>query len=100
MSNVFPRVFGRELPVAVQAEGCWIWDADGRRYLDAAGGAIVVSIGHGDPAIAAAMSEQAGRIAYAHGTQFTTEPLERYAAEIAPLLPMDGAHIYPVSGGS
>ena len=45
-------------------------------------------------------SRQARSIAYAHGTQFTSEALEAYAAELAPLLPMDRARVYPVSGGS
>ena len=48
MSHVFPRVFDRILPTAVSAEGAWIVDADGKRYLDGAGGAIVVGVGHGD----------------------------------------------------
>ena len=96
--HVFAR--GRDLPFAVRAEGSVVWDADGRRYLDAAGGAIVVGIGHGDAGVAAAMAEQAALLAYAHGTKFTSEPLERYVAEVATLLPMDDARIYPVSGGS
>ncbi len=100
MSNVFSRALGRNLPVAVRAEGCRIWDAAGRSYLDAAGGAIVVGIGHGDPAVVRAMAEAAARTPYVHGTQFTSEALERYAAEIAPLLPMDEPRIYPVAGGS
>ena len=100
MSHVFHRVTGRELPVAVRAEGSTIWDADGRRYLDAAGGAIVVGIGHGDPAVTAAMTEQAAKAAYVHGTQFTTEVLEAYAAEVAPLLPQDDLRLYSVFGGS
>ena len=100
MSHVFPRVFGRDLPVAVRAEGACIWDAQGRRYLDASGGAIVVGIGHGDHDVVDAMARQARAVAYAHGTQFTTEALEAYAEELAPLLPMDHARIYPVSGGS
>jgi adenosylmethionine-8-amino-7-oxononanoate aminotransferase len=100
VSHVFPRVFGRELPTAVRAEGASIWDAGGKRYLDAAGGAIVVGIGHGDPDVARAMAEQAARLDYVHGTQFASEALEAYAEELAPLLPTEGAHIYPVSGGS
>ena len=100
MSHVFPRVLDRILPTAVRAEGAAIWDADGKRYLDAAGGAIVVGIGHGDERVVRAMADQASRLAYAHGTQFTSEPLEAYAAELAPLLPLDDARIYPVSGGS
>jgi adenosylmethionine-8-amino-7-oxononanoate aminotransferase len=100
VSHVFPRVFGRDLPRVVRAEGACIWDAEGRRYLDGSGGAIVVGIGHGDTGVVEAMARQARAVAYAHGTQFTTEALEAYAEELAPLLPMDGARIYPVSGGS
>ena len=100
MGNVFPRVFGRDLPSVVRGEGALLWDAEGRRYLDASGGAIVVGIGHGDPDVVRAMSDQASRVAYAHGTQFTSEALEAYASELAPLLPMQRARIYPVSGGS
>src|SRR5206468_1621976 len=80
--------------------GALIWDTDGRRYIDGSGGAIVVGIGHGRTEVADAVSGQAGRVAYAHGTAFTSEPLERYAGALAPLLPMDGARVYPVSGGS
>ncbi len=86
--------------MAARAEGSTIWDADGRAYLDAAGGAIVVNVGHGRREIAAAMADQAGRLAYAHGSAFTNEPLERYAAAVGPHLPMDEPVIYPVSGGS
>jgi hypothetical protein len=100
MSNVFRRTADAAPPVAVRAEGSTIWDADGRAYLDAAGGAIVVGIGHGRESVARIMAEQAGRVAYAHGSAFTSEPLERYAAALATHLPMDDPAIYPVSGGS
>ncbi len=98
--RVFPRVFGRRLPVAVAANGTTIWDTGGRAFLDAAGGAIVVGIGHGRAEVAAVMAAQAGRIAYAHGTAFTTEALEAYAADLATILPLDAPAVYPVSGGS
>jgi adenosylmethionine-8-amino-7-oxononanoate aminotransferase len=100
MSHVFSRALGRALPVVDRAEGALIWDREGRRYIDGSGGAIVVGIGHGRTEVAEAVAGQAGRVAYAHGTAFTSEPLERYASELAPLLPMDDARIYPVSGGS
>ncbi len=87
-------------PVAVEAQGATIRDADGREYLDAAGGAIVVNVGHGRREIAEVMADQAARLAYAHGSAFTTEPLEAYAREVAPYLPVDDPAIYPVSGGS
>jgi adenosylmethionine-8-amino-7-oxononanoate aminotransferase len=99
-SSVFPRALEVDLPLVARAEGASIWDSDGRRYLDAAGGAIVVNVGHGDREVIDALVDQARRVSYVHGTQFTSEALERYAEELAPLLPMDAPRIYPVSGGS
>jgi adenosylmethionine-8-amino-7-oxononanoate aminotransferase len=98
--RVFRRSLDPDPPVAVRAEGSTIWDASGRAYLDAAGGAIVVNVGHGRRSVADAMAEQAARVAYAHGSAFTSEALEAYAAEIGPHLPMNDPAIYPVSGGS
>jgi len=100
VTSVFPRVFDRELPRAVGAEGAWIETDDGARYLDAAGGAIVVNVGHGDPALIAAAEAQLHRTQYVHGTMFATEAVERYAEAVAAVLPMSDARIYPVSGGS
>jgi adenosylmethionine-8-amino-7-oxononanoate aminotransferase len=98
------RVFRRSLvadpPIAVRAEGATIWDSAGRAYLDGAGGAVVVGIGHGRRSVADAMADQAGRVAFAHGSVFTSEALEAYAAEVGRHLPLDGPAIYPVSGGS
>jgi hypothetical protein len=99
--RVFRRSLAADLPVAVRGVGSTIWDATGKAYLDAAGGALVVGVGHGRASIAAVMAEQAGRLAYAHGSAFTSEALEVYAAELGPHLPVIGpAAIYPVSGGS
>jgi adenosylmethionine-8-amino-7-oxononanoate aminotransferase len=98
--RVFQRVIGRELPTAVRAEGSTIWDADGRAYLDAAGGAIVVNVGHGRQSIVDAMERQARAFTYVHGTTFSSEPLEAYARAVGRYLPLDDPAIYPVSGGS
>ena len=98
--RVFRRATLSDPPVAASAHGATIVDTEGRSYLDAAGGAIVVNVGHGRASVAAVMAEQAGRVAYAHGSAFTTEPLEAYAREVGPLLPVDDPAIYPVSGGS
>ena len=100
MTHVFARVLTRTLPTAVSAEGVWVIDAGGKRYLDGAGGAIVSNVGHGDPALIEAAVEQLHKTQYVHGTAFTTEALEAYADELAPHLPMADARIYPVSGGS
>ena len=98
--RVFRRTADPAPLVAVSGHGATIRDAAGREYIDAAGGAIVVGVGHGRASVAAAMADQAGRLAYAHGTAFTTEPVEAYAREIGPRLPVDDPAIYPVSGGS
>ena len=100
MSHIFPRVLDRVLPTAVSAQGVWITDAEGRRYLDGSGGAIVMNLGHGDPALVEAAVGQLARTQYVHPTMFTTDAVETYADEVAALLPMDDARIYPVSGGS
>ncbi len=98
--RVFRRSLDPDLPVAVEAHGSTILDAAGREYLDASGGAIVVNVGHGRRSIADAIGAQTGRLAYAHGSAFTTEPIEEYAREVGKVLPIDGPAIYPVSGGS
>jgi len=98
--RVFRRSLDPTLPVAVEGRGSTILDSAGREYLDAAGGAIVVNVGHGRASIARVLGEQAARLSYAHGSAFTTEPVEAYAAEVGPLLPVDDPAIYPVSGGS
>ena len=98
--RVFSRASSPNPPVAVSAHGSTITDAEGREYLDAAGGAIVVGIGHGRREVAEVMAAQAARVAYAHGSAFTSEPLEQYARAVGEHLPMDEPAIYPVSGGS
>jgi adenosylmethionine-8-amino-7-oxononanoate aminotransferase len=98
--RVFRRATAADPPVAVEGQGSTIRDATGREFLDAAGGAIVVNVGHGRRSIGDAMADQAARLAYAHGSAFTTEPLEAYAREVGPHLPVDDPAIYPVSGGS
>src|SRR6266508_4369086 len=98
VSHVFGR--GSGLPRVARARGCEVWDTDGRRYLDAAGGAVVVGIGHGDASVVAAIRAQATEAAYVHGTMFTSDALEAYAEELAAVVPVDDARVYPVSGGS
>jgi hypothetical protein len=88
------------LPVAVEGHDSTIVDAAGREYLDASGGAIVVNVGHGRQSIADAIGRQTARLAYAHGTAFTTESVEAYAREVGGILPVEAPAIYPVSGGS
>ncbi len=106
MSNdaaLFPRSFHKALPVAVRGEGCWILSSDGRKFLDAAGQAAVVNIGHGVAEIGRAMAEQSSQLAFAHTSQFHSAPAEKLAARLLALAPgnfQNGGRVYFTSGGS
>jgi len=91
---------GWDFPTAVRGEGAYLWDDQGRRMLDAAGGAIVVSVGHGVVEIADAIANQARRLAYVHGSELTSEPVETLAIEMAKRAPVEDARLFLVSGGS
>jgi adenosylmethionine-8-amino-7-oxononanoate aminotransferase len=88
--------------MAVRGEGVWLFDADGRKFLDFASSAVVNFIGHGDPAIVRAMTEQASRLEFAHSSNFTTEVAEQFAQELLDFAGPefgDGA-VFFTSGGS
>jgi adenosylmethionine-8-amino-7-oxononanoate aminotransferase len=100
---LFSRNLRKQYPLAVRGEGCWIFDAEGRRYLDASGQSAVVGIGHGVQEIGRAMAEQSGRIAFAHTAQFHSEPAEKLAARVLAIAPRNfrnGGRVYFTSGGS
>jgi adenosylmethionine-8-amino-7-oxononanoate aminotransferase len=99
-SNVFYRKLTRSYPRIVRGKGCWLYDADGRAYLDGVGGAFVVNVGHGVREIADAVGRQAERLAYVNGTAFTNGPVEELAAEIARRSAGDLELVYPLSSGS
>lgn len=99
--RVFPRDVQRVFRVAVRGEGVWIWDREGRSYIDADSGAIsVISIGHGVREVADAIAEQARTLAFVHNGQFENEPAEQLATEIARLAPGNLNRSIFVSGGS
>ncbi|MCD6681268.1 MAG: aspartate aminotransferase family protein [Burkholderiaceae bacterium] len=100
MTHVLHRTLNRSFPVAVGGEGTTLIDADGKRYLDASGGAAVSCLGHGHPDVRAAMHEQIDRLAYAHTSFFTTEVAETLADVLVEDAPEGIGHVYFVSGGS
>lgn len=97
---VFYRALNRPLPRAVRGEGCWIVDEQGRRYLDACGGAFVANIGHGVEEVAGALSSQARNLAYVNGTAFTHDAAEELAFELCSLAPPGLDHAYFLGSGS
>lgn len=100
MTHVFHRNPRQKLPVAVAGQGIELIDSEGRRYLDASGGAAVSCLGHAHPRVIEAIKAQLDTIAYAHTSFFTTEVSETLAETLAQAAPGDLDHVYFVSGGS
>ncbi len=99
MSHVFPRHTKAALPVAAGGEGCYLIDADGKRYLDC-GDAAVSCLGHSNPAVIEAVQKQVEQIAFAHSGFMTSEPAEALADLLIEHAPGDLDRVYFVSGGS
>jgi adenosylmethionine-8-amino-7-oxononanoate aminotransferase len=100
MTHILHRQIGGTLPVAAGGRGLELFDTTGKRYIDASGGAAVSCLGHGHPAVTAALHEQLDRLAYAHTGFFTTEVAERLADRLIADAPAGISHCYLVSGGS
>jgi len=98
-SSVFYRS-SKAYPVAVQAEGPYLWDAEGKQYLDGSSGALVANIGQGRGEVAEAMAKQARTLAFVHGSQFSSPVLEEYAARLAVFTGLTDYRLWAVSGGS
>ncbi len=98
--HVFHRSTRARPPVAVRGEGIYVFDADGKRYLDACGGAAVSCLGHGHPAVLAAMAEQAAKLEFVHTGFFTSEAAEQLAALVAEASPGTLDRIWFTSSGS
>lgn len=100
MSHVLHRSLTHTYPTAVAGDGPYLIDRDGRRYLDASGGAAVSCLGHSDQEVIAAVRQQIGTLAYAHTSFFTTEVMEELADFLIARAPAGLASVYFVSGGS
>jgi adenosylmethionine-8-amino-7-oxononanoate aminotransferase len=98
--HVFYRRATHPHPVVERGEGVYLYDTEGRRYLDASGGALVVNIGHGVREVAEAITAQVTRMGYAHPTMFTSRPLEEYAEALAGVVPIPDARFFLLSSGS
>jgi len=100
MSHVFYRHPLHAPPLVAGGEGPYLIDADGKRYLDASGGAAVSCLGHGHPMVTRAIKDQLDHIAFAHTAFFTSEPAEALADLLIEQAPGDLSHVYFLSGGS
>src|SRR6056300_1638724 len=99
-SHIFPRHTKANLPIASHGQGCYLFDTDGNKYLDASGGAAVSCLGHAHPTVIAALHAQLDSLTYAHTSFFTSEPAERLARRLVDQAPAGLDRVYLVSGGS
>ncbi|MGZ5129941.1 MAG: acetylornithine/succinylornithine family transaminase [Caldimonas sp.] len=78
------KTYGR-LPIALShGRGCWLWDSEGRKYLDALAGIAVNTLGHAHPRLVAALHDQIGKLI--HSSNYYLVPLqEQLAARLCEL---------------
>ena len=87
--------------VIARGEGCYLWDAEGRRYLDAVGGMWCTNVGLGRRDMAQAIAAQVERLAFANSfVDVTNEPSARLSAKLAALAPGDLNRVHLTTGGS
>ena len=99
-SSVFPRHCHSDLPRLASGQGCYLYDTQGKQYLDGSGGAAVSCLGHGDAEIISAIKAQLDEAAFAHNSFFTSTPAEALAELLADHALGRLSRVYFVSGGS
>ena len=86
--NALMNTFGPPQRVLVRGEGAWVWDADGKRYLDLLAGIAVNSLGHAHPTLVSAVSAQLGTLG--HVSNFFATPTQIHLAERLLEITVDG----------
>jgi adenosylmethionine-8-amino-7-oxononanoate aminotransferase len=98
--SVFYRNLHHSYPLITHGKGAYLFDNKGRKYLDASGGAAVVNIGHGIREFGNALGDQAQKVGYLNGMQFTHAPVEALAQQISEFLPFREGKVYFLTSGS
>ena len=87
-------------PFLDRAEGIYMYDQSGKRYIDGSSGAMVSNIGHSNPNVLAAMKAQMDKSTFGYRLHFRTEPSEDLATMVAERMPGNLDRVFFVSGGS
>jgi len=87
-------------PVLDRAEGIYMWDTEGNRFIDGSSGAMVCNIGHSNAYVLEAMRRQMEKSTFGYRLHFVTEPSERLAAKTVELAWPGMDRVFFVSGGS
>ncbi len=97
----FTRMGGYDVPIIVRGDGCYLWDANGKRYLDALAGLFSVNIGYGyGEEMGQAALDQMRELPFYTNWSYAHPRAIELAAEIAELAPGDLNRVFFVSGGS
>ena len=86
--------------IITRGEGCYVWDATGKRLLDGLSGLFTVQVGHGRRELAEAARKQAEQLAYFPIWNYAHPPAIELAARVADLAPGDLNRVFFTSGGS
>jgi len=87
-------------PQLDRADGVYMWDINGKRYLDGSSGAMVSNIGHSNQKVLNAMRQQMEKATFGYRLHFETDPSEKLASKTASLTPPGLDRVFFVSGGS
>ncbi|CAH2717511.1 putative aminotransferase [Neobacillus rhizosphaerae] len=99
-SFLIKPVLDETYPVIEYGKGIFLFDKEGKKYLDAASGAVTANIGHGVTEIIEAMQEQAKKVSFVYRSQFTSDVAEMLAKKIAEWTPGDLNWSFFVNSGS
>jgi len=99
-THVFRNDLNKEYPVVEKGEGVYLYDKEGKRYLDGAGGMVVVGIGHGVKEIAQAMEKQAEEVAFTSRLRFSSAPAEELAEKLCGATRGEFEKVYYATSGS
>lgn len=96
----FAQISDQGPTIIERGDGCYVWDENGKKYLDALAGLFVTQIGHGRTELANAASKQAEQLGYFPIWGSAHPPAAQLAARIAELAPGDMDRVFFTSGGS
>jgi adenosylmethionine-8-amino-7-oxononanoate aminotransferase len=98
-TEMAPYHGGAPLPIVIRGDGCYVWDADGNRYLDGLSALFCVNIGHGRSDVAQAGVDQAEQLGFFPNWSATHRPAVELATKVAALAPGDLNRVFFTSGG-
>ncbi|MFD1039405.1 aspartate aminotransferase family protein [Virgibacillus byunsanensis] len=98
--HVFHRNLNLEYPIIDRAEGVYLYESSGKKFIDGCSGAVAANLGHGVTQITDAMNQQAKKAAFVHSLRFETEVLYKLSKEIIDLAPKNFSKVFYTCSGS